>query len=70
MENYGCSMMSMTYDDDARRSGRAMFHVYGIGTFPVLSGREKYINNINFSWITNYSSIPIGDYWIVKMPSS
>lgn len=33
--------MSMIYDDDARRSGRAVLTVYGIGTFSVLSGREN-----------------------------
>ncbi|UDJ86336.1 DUF2778 domain-containing protein [Erwinia amylovora] len=62
--------MSMIYDDDARRSGRAVLTVYGIGTFSVLSGREKFINNVNCSYVTDYGSIPVGDYWIVKMPSS
>lgn len=62
--------MSMTYDDDARRSGKAVLTVYGVGTFPVLSGRQKFINNVNCSYVTDYGSIPVGDYWIVKMPSS
>lgn len=60
--------MSMTYD--ARRSGKAVLTVYGIGTFTVLSGREKFINNVNCSYVTDYGSIPVGDYWIVKMPAS
>lgn len=44
--------------------------LFGVGTFPVLSGRQKFINNVNCSYVTDYGSIPVGDYWIVKMPSS
>ena len=61
--------MQMVYDDAARKSGKATLTVYGVGSFSVLSGREQYINNPNCAWISNYGSIPVGECWIVDMPS-
>ncbi|MBP2170466.1 hypothetical protein J2125_003658 [Erwinia toletana] len=61
--------MQMVYDDAARKTGRAQLTVYGVGTYAVLSGRDKFINNANCSFVTDYGSIPVGEYWIVALPS-
>jgi len=41
---------------------------YGIGSFDVLSGIERYINNPNCSDIEK-AAIPPGTYWIVDRPT-
>ncbi|HAV1851585.1 TPA: DUF2778 domain-containing protein [Enterobacter hormaechei subsp. xiangfangensis] len=41
---------------------------YGTGSFDVLSGIERYINNPNCSDIEK-ATIPPGTYWIVDRPA-
>ncbi|ENN8406535.1 DUF2778 domain-containing protein [Serratia sp. PGPR-27] len=63
-------IMRMEYDDLALMSGKATLHVYGLGTFKVFSGRERYINNPNCTAIPDYGAIPVGQYYIVDRPPS
>lgn len=62
--------MEMVYDDKARKTGRAQLMVYGVGSYPVLSGRDKFINNASCAFVSDYGSIPVGEYWIVDKPAS
>jgi len=42
-------------------------HAYGIGTFPIFSGQNSYINDSRCAYLPN-SAIPVGRYWIVERP--
>lgn len=61
--------MRMVYDDQSRKSGKGVLLVYGIGSFPVLSGRHTHINDPNCEYLPDEGSIPIGRYWIVQAPT-
>ncbi len=41
---------------------------YGIGTFEVLSGIERYINNSDFA-DHEKAAIPVGTYWVTDRPA-
>lgn len=58
----------MDYNRLSADGKRAKLHCYGVGTFDVLSGMEKYINNPNCSDIEK-AAIPPGTYWIVDRPT-
>ena len=40
-------VMRMVYDDQSRKSGKGILLINGVGRFPVLSGRNKHINDPN-----------------------
>ncbi|MDQ1211959.1 tlde1 domain-containing protein [Pantoea anthophila] len=46
---------------------RLKLNCYGVGSFDILSGIERYINNPNCSDIEK-AAIPPGTYWIVDRP--
>ena len=60
-------IMRMSYDDLTKGRSEAKLHVYGVGTFPVFSGKKPYTNNPDCTYKPN-SSIPTGRYWIVDRP--
>ncbi|HEJ6927025.1 TPA: DUF2778 domain-containing protein [Serratia marcescens] len=60
-------IMRMSYNDLSKNGGEAKLHVYGLGTFPVFSGRQPYTNDPNCTYIEN-SAIPVGRYWVVDRP--
>ncbi|WP_197531936.1 DUF2778 domain-containing protein [Erwinia tasmaniensis] len=57
--------MRMVYDDEARKSGKGSLMVYGVGNFPVLSGRTTHVNDPNCEYLADEGFIPVGRYWIV-----
>lgn len=57
----------MDYSNLSRDNKTAYLHCYGIGTFDVLSGIERYINNPNCS-DHEKAAIPPGTYWITDRP--
>lgn len=60
-------IMRMNYDDLTNGGGEAKLHVYGVGTFPVFSGKNPYTNDPDCTFRVN-SAIPVGRYWIVDRP--
>lgn len=60
-------IMRMSYNDLTKGGGEAKLHVYGVGTFPVFSGKKTYTNNPDCTFKPN-SGIPVGRYWIVDRP--
>ncbi|PVZ78538.1 hypothetical protein C9426_34710 [Serratia sp. S1B] len=57
----------MDYNQLSKDGKKAFLHCYGIGTFDVLSGIERYINNPNCS-DHEKAAIPPGTYWITDRP--
>ncbi|QKJ87876.1 DUF2778 domain-containing protein [Paramixta manurensis] len=58
----------MDYSNLSPDGKRVKLHCYGIGTFDVLSGIDRYINKPNCSDIEK-AAIPPGTYWIVDRPT-
>ncbi len=58
----------MDYDRLSPDGKLAKLHCYGVGTFDVLSGAGRFINNPNCSDIEK-AAIPPGQYWIVDRPT-
>ncbi|KJV30452.1 hypothetical protein VI01_12330 [Pantoea sp. SM3] len=58
---------TMDYKKLSRDGKTLPLECYGIGTFDVLSGIERYINNPDCS-DKEKAAIPPGTYWIVDRP--
>lgn len=58
----------MNYNDLSPDGRRVKLCCYGIGTFDVLSGIDRYINNPHCS-DREKAAIPPGTYWIVERPA-
>ncbi|WP_367303071.1 DUF2778 domain-containing protein [Pantoea allii] len=58
---------TMDYDRLSPDGKRVKLDCYGIGSFDVLSGIDRYINNPDCSDIEK-AAIPPGTYWIVDRP--
>ncbi|WP_312142672.1 tlde1 domain-containing protein [Pantoea septica] len=58
----------MDYSRLSSDGKRVKLNRYGVGSFDVLSGIDKYINNPNCSDIEK-AAIPRGTYWIVDRPT-
>jgi len=58
----------MDYSRLSSDGKRVKLNCYGVGSFDVLSGIDKYINNPNCSDIEK-AAIPPGTYWIVDRPT-
>lgn len=61
-------IMRMSYNDLSKGGGEAKLHVYGLGTFPVFSGKAPIINNPNCTYVESSGAIPVGRYWVVDRP--
>lgn len=57
----------MDYGQLSSDGKRVKLNCYGIGSFDILSGIERYINNPDCSDIER-AAIPPGTYWIVDRP--
>ncbi|AWD03238.1 DUF2778 domain-containing protein [Klebsiella aerogenes] len=57
----------MNYNDLSPDGRTVKLHCYGVGSFDVLSGIDRYINNPNCS-DREKAAIPPGTYWIVDRP--
>ncbi|GAA3606163.1 hypothetical protein GCM10023078_36570 [Gibbsiella greigii] len=57
----------MDYNNLSPDGRSVKLECYGVGSFDVLSGIEKYINNPECSDIEK-AAIPPGTYWIVDRP--
>lgn len=58
----------MNYDELSADGKTAYLHCYGIGTFAVLSGIERYINNPDCA-DHEKAAIPTGTYWVTDRPA-
>ncbi|HCV64974.1 MAG TPA: hypothetical protein DGZ94_06945 [Serratia sp.] len=58
----------MDYNNLSTDGKIVKMHCYGVGTFDVLSGIERYINNPHCS-DREKAAIPPGTYWIVDRPT-
>ena len=57
----------MDYNDVSADRRVLKFHVYGVGVFPVFSGKPSMINRPECSF-KDAAALPPGQYWIVERP--